>query len=51
MDTDYLSLKNKEEIMKMSLRIALVLVIGLSLVTNVGWAAEEKMPKSGFLTD
>ena len=37
--------------MKKSLRIALVLVIGLSLVTSVGWAAEEKMPQSGFLTD
>jgi hypothetical protein len=37
--------------MKKSLKIALVLVIGLSLVTSAGWAAEEKMPKSGFLTD
>ena len=37
--------------MKTTLRFALVLIIGLSLVTNLGWAAEEKMPQSGFFKD
>lgn len=37
--------------MKTTLRIILVLVIGLGLVTSAGWAAEEKMPQSGFLHD
>lgn len=37
--------------MKTTFKIVLVLVIGLGLVTSMGWAKEEKMPQSGFLQD
>ncbi len=37
--------------MKTTLRTAMLLIIVLGLVTNVGWARDKKMPQSGFLQD
>ena len=37
--------------MKTASKIALVLIISLGFVTSIGWAAEEKMPQSGFMQD
>ena len=37
--------------MKTTFKIALVLIISIGFVTSIGWAAEEKMPQSGFLQD
>jgi hypothetical protein len=37
--------------MKTTFKIALVLIISLGFVMSMGWAADEKMPQSGFLQD